>query len=98
MSGVDNALGKTADELAADERGRLVLVTWCGKKRGRQALLCRKTGIDKGAMSKMCKGEYAIGLEVALIIDVATRGDLPAETLCPSRAHLLAAMMRMRYG
>lgn len=98
MSGVDNTFDKAPAMLEAEERGRVLLVAWCGRKRGRQALLCRLTGIDKGAMSKMCAGEYAIGFEVAVILEVATCGELAAEKLCPSRADLLAAMLRQRYG
>lgn len=96
MSGVDNLDEKSPAQLAAEERGRLALVTWCGRKRGRQAVLCRLTGIDKGAMSKMCHGEYAIGFELAVILDIATCGELRAETLCPSRAHLLDGLLRQR--
>lgn len=97
-SGVDNTLIKTPAMLEADERGRLALVAYCGKRRGQQARLCMATGIDKGALSKMCGGGYGIGLEVALILEVATAGALKAEVLCPSRANLLSAMLRQRYG
>lgn len=95
MSGVDNLDTKSPALVEAEERGRLALVAWCGKSRGRQAVLCRLTGIDKGAMSKMHGGEYAISLEIALILEVATCGELRAEVLCPSRAHLLEARPRI---
>ena len=97
MSGVDNWMEKTPGILQAEEAGRQALRLYCAG-RGKQARLCDITGIDKAAMSRMISGKdgYMIGLEVAIILEVATAGALRAEVLCPSRAHLLCDLMERR--
>lgn len=82
--------------LADEEAGRSALRKAC-RGRGAQAELCARSGIDRGALSRMISGETGITLEAALALDIATAGALAAETLCPSRAHLLAALLRQRY-
>lgn len=95
MSGVDNLPEKSPEMLKAEEAGRNSLIRYCGQ-RGAHTRLCEQTGIDKGAISRMKSGRHSISLELAIILEVATGGTLTVETLCPSRAHLLVALLRAR--
>lgn len=80
-----------------EDAGREQLQAYCSI-RGRQADICRKSGLDKAELSRMLTGDRAIGLEAALRIEVATKGKFTVEILCPSKAYLLRAALLMRYG
>jgi hypothetical protein len=95
MSGVYNLLEKSPEILKAEEAGRNALIRYCGQ-RGAHTRLCEQTGIDKGAITRMKTGGQGISLELAIILEVATAGALTIEILCPSRAHLLEALLRAR--
>jgi DNA-binding transcriptional regulator YdaS (Cro superfamily) len=57
---------------------------------GRQAELARISGLLPGTLSNMANHPtHGINLEAAMILEVATSGELPAEALCPSGAKLL---------
>lgn len=55
---------------------------------GVQARMARATGINPSALSKMGYGG-PISLEQAMLIEVASNGELSAAMLCPSRAELI---------
>lgn len=93
--GIENWMEKTDEQLAAEDAGREVLQKYCAE-RGVQARICRRTNILPSALCRLIKGENQIHLEAALLIEMATDGEVRAEVLCPSRAPLLQAVMRQR--
>lgn len=82
--------------LAAEEEGRQLLYNFCRAKHGNQSLLIRSTGLLGATVSRMTNGQTPINLEAALLMDVATGCNLPAEKLCPSRADLIAQFLQQR--
>jgi hypothetical protein len=103
MNSDDNLIEKSTERLQAEEAARDALRKYC-RGYGRQSELCRATGIHEATMSRMksgkgCKGGTStINLEHAIAIEIASKGKLRAEILCPEKAHLLEAMFRQRYG
>ena len=84
---------QSPDEMA----GKEALYLYFRKYHGRQAELARATGIKTAVLSKMA-GEppYIITLDAAMLIELATKGELRADVLCPSRAGLMANWLAAR--
>lgn len=87
---------KTPELQAAEAAGANALAAYFQSGFGVQAQLSRDTGIAPPALSRMSKGTNTIMITSALLIEVATKGALPAELLCPSKADLLSRFMLTR--
>jgi DNA-binding transcriptional regulator YdaS (Cro superfamily) len=87
---------KPADLVQAEQAANAALRTYFRRDVGVQASVARATGIKPPVLSRMSNQPgYPISLEQAILIEVATNGELQAPALCPSRATLLAQFMRM---
>jgi DNA-binding transcriptional regulator YdaS (Cro superfamily) len=87
---------KSPDTLQAEQEAAEALTVYFERGLGHQAMLVRATGIPAPVLCKMGKGRYPVSLEQAMLIDLASNGELKAEQLCPSRAALLATFMLQR--
>lgn len=96
-AGVNAWKQKDESTIEAEEAGRAALRRYC-ETYGAHSRLCNRTGIDQGALSRMKSGDAAIHLEAAVLLEEATGGVLSADVLCPSFAHVLQAVMQLRYG
>lgn len=95
-SSTGNNTPKTEEQIRAEQAGRQALRSWLKAETGRQARICHVSGILPAVMSRMANKTTHINLEAAILIEVATDGEVPAEVLCPSRAEVLKTMMRQR--
>jgi DNA-binding transcriptional regulator YdaS (Cro superfamily) len=80
---------KSPEELAAEKSGQDILFHYCRMRPGRAAQLARQTGLLPGVISRMSNYLTPVSCEVALLLEVATKGELKAVELCPARAGLL---------
>lgn len=88
---------KPEELVQAEAAGKQLLYNFCRAKHGNQSLLIRTTGLLGPTVSRMAnKPEAPINLEAALLMDVATNGELPVEKLCPGRADLIAQFLQQR--
>jgi hypothetical protein len=80
-----------------EQIGKTALYRYFREYHGCQAKMSRDTGIHVGVLSKMASyPEYVITLDAAMMIEVATNGELRADVLCPSRADTLAQFLVIR--
>lgn len=87
-------LSLTPEQLAAEQAGKAALYNYCRGGIGRQKELAEETGILASILSRLALDpNKPINLEHAVLIDVATNGELPAEVLCPARADVLAKLI-----
>ena len=93
-----NPVEKDPALLEAEAEGCAVLRKYLKAEMGRQAALARVTGICPPSLTNMSKGGQIIGLDHAVVLEVATAGELRAEVLCPSRAKMLADFLALRAG
>lgn len=87
---------KSDELLQAEAEGQKLLYAFCRERHGNQAFLVRATNLLTATLSRMTNGETPINLEAALLLEAATKGALPADKLCPSRADLLAQFLQLR--
>lgn len=90
----------TPELQAAEVAGKEALRAWFRAGVGRQIETARRTGIAAGNLSRMASDPVGtpIGLEHAVLIEVASEGGLRAEVLCPSRADVLGRLLALRAG
>lgn len=87
---------KPEELVQAEQAGQQLLYAYCRAKHGNQAFLMRTTGLITATLSRMQNGDTPINFEAAMLIEVATKGELPADKLCPSRADLVAQFLQLR--
>lgn len=87
---------KAPELIAAEARGQAALRAYFDRKIGLQSLLAEATGLHNSSLCRMSRQQAAISFEDAVLIDIATKGELRAEDLCPSRADLLARLLLQR--
>lgn len=87
---------KSPELIEAEKVGKKKFNTYCRAKQGNIAQLSKDTGLAQGTISTMSTGPTAISLESAIKIEVATRGELRADELCPSRAEWIAQFLALR--
>lgn len=92
----DPAAPGAAELAAAEMRGQLALRAYFNRQIGLQKLLAEATGLHQASLCRMSKHKAAISFEDAVLIDIATKGELRAEDLCPSRADLLTRLLLQR--
>lgn len=81
----------------AEQEGKRALHRYVREFHGRQAQLSRATGLHTVVLSKMAnQPEYIITLDAAMMMEVATEGELRADVLCPSRAELMEQFVALR--
>lgn len=80
---------KPAELIQAEREGQEALRLFFRRDIGVQAAIARTTGIHAPVLSRMGSGRSPISVEHAMLISVATNGELTASKLCPSRADLL---------
>lgn len=92
-------LGNSKDPamLRAELKAQAALYQYFRRRHGIQKELAVKTGIVAPLLSQLanCEGK-SIALEAAIKIDIATNGELKAETLCPSEASVIQAFLKSR--
>lgn len=96
--GFENYMPKPREQAEAERAGREALRAYCDSRRGVQAALCRKTNILPSQLCRIISGKTVVTLEAALLLEVATEGAVPAESLCPSRAELMKQLIQLRTG
>lgn len=75
-------------EVMADAAACRKLFMYLREETGRQKRLGDATGIGTAGLSRIANGA-PISAETAIVLHVATKGELKAWDLCPSRAELL---------
>jgi DNA-binding transcriptional regulator YdaS (Cro superfamily) len=89
--------GSKSPELVERERaGKAKFNSYCRAKQGNQAILARDTGLSQTTISGISTGPTAITLESAIRFEVATKGDLRADDLCPSCDGLIEQFLQLR--
>lgn len=74
----------------AEQKAREKLMSYFRREFGLQAEMARKTGIKASFLSRLAnRAEHSIPLETAILMELATNGELKAEVMCPSRADML---------
>lgn len=81
---------KPAELLAAEHEGQEMLLEFFRGGFRRLRDLHERTGVAEATLSRMARNKHPISMEVAILIEVATEGELPAEKLCPSMAGVMA--------
>jgi DNA-binding transcriptional regulator YdaS (Cro superfamily) len=77
--------------IAAEHEGKQKLFAYFRGGIGRQTETANKTGLFPSQLSRMARDERVpISMEAAILIEVASHGELQAEVLCPSKAEVLA--------
>jgi DNA-binding transcriptional regulator YdaS (Cro superfamily) len=84
------------EQLAAERAGREALHEYFQTRIGRQKATAETTGIEASILSRMARGHMPISLEYSIVLEVASKGALRAEVLCPSRADVLNRFMNGR--
>lgn len=88
---------KSDEILQAEKAAAEALNAYFDSGYGVQAMMVRDTGIPAPVLTKMRKpGNYPISLEHAMLMEMASNGELTAELLCPARAELLARFLNTR--
>lgn len=82
--------------IEAEARGQAALRAYFDRRIGLQKLLAEATGLHQSALCRMSKQETPIAFEDAVLIEIATEGELRTEQLCPSRADLLVRFLLQR--
>jgi len=81
----------------AEQAGKNALYRFYREYHGCQAQLSRDTGLSVPMLTKMARyPEYFITMEAAMLVEVASKGALRAEVLCPSRADLIGQFLALR--
>lgn len=98
LKGSTNSRAPKTPEVESKEReGKLVLRAYLRAEPGRQMDMSQRTGILQSVLSKMANQEsYALNLDSAVLIEVATEGAIRAEVLCPTRAEVLGQFLQLR--
>lgn len=89
---------KSDEVLQLEKVAAAALDTYFNSGYGVQAMVARDTGIPAPMLTKMRKGTYPVGLEQALLLEMASGGELQAGMLCPSRADLIEYFLQLRAG
>lgn len=81
----------------AERKAQRELRKYIEKEHGRQKQLAADTGIQATFLSRLMNREnQVIAMENAVLIDLATKGELKAEMLCPSRADVIQRFLQSR--
>lgn len=96
MQRKDPMLPKSDELLQAEQDAANALDAYFHSGYGLQAMISRETGLAPPILSRMAKGRQPIPLEQAILIELASNGELRVETLCPSCAPLLVQFMLAR--
>lgn len=87
----------TPQLIKAQQRARDILRGYFRSDHGVQAQLARDTGIQASFLSSMAHDDdRPVSLENAILMDVATKGALKAEVLCPARADKIKQFIASR--
>lgn len=86
----------TPEQEAAQEAGQKALRNYFHGQIGRQKDVAISSGLYASMLSRMACGHAPINLEAAIALEVATKGELRAEVLCPSRADVLGRFISQR--
>lgn len=87
---------KPAELVKAEEEACAALREFFSRDLGLQAQMARDTGVSPAILSRMGKGRQCISIEHAMLIELASRGELRAEQLCPARADILGRFLLQR--
>lgn len=88
----------TPEQIAAQEAGQKALRDYFHGEIGRQKDVANASGLYASMLSRMACGHTPINLETAIALEVATKGELRAEVLCPLRAEVLNRFVNGRQG
>lgn len=87
---------KAPELVAAEAQASAMLRQYLRSLVGRNAAIARATGIYAPSLSRMGTGKHPITLDSAVLLEVASEGELRAELLCPSRADLIGKFLALR--
>lgn len=80
----------------AEREGQAALHEYFQSRVGRQKAIAEATGIEASILSRMARGHARISLEYSIALEMASKGALRAEMLCPSRADVLKRFISQR--
>lgn len=89
---------KSPELLQAEQDAAKALAAYFRRDFGIQAQMARETGLGAAALSKMSKLRGPISMEQAILMDLASNGELSAEMLCPARADVIGRFLLSRAG
>lgn len=84
------------DQVEAERAGQAALHEYFQSRIGRQKATSEATGIEASLLSRMARGHMPVSLEYAIALEVASKGALRVEVLCPSRADVLKRFISQR--
>lgn len=87
---------KSPELATAERKGQDLLHSHCRQRVGNAKDLVDNTGLHASVISRMSNYTTPINLEAAMLLDVASNGQLPADVLCPSRADLIQRFIASR--
>lgn len=87
---------KSPELIAAEQAGKEALRKYFYSGRARQKEMEEKTGMLSSALSRMANKDVHINLDAAVMMEVASCGELRAEVLCPERADVLREFLQLR--
>lgn len=83
--------------IEAEKEAQAKLHAYMRRRHGIQRELARNTGIKAAFLSKLSnKPNQVIAMETAILIELATDGELKAEDLCPARASVIRRFLEAR--
>jgi DNA-binding transcriptional regulator YdaS (Cro superfamily) len=87
---------KSQELQQAEQDAAKALAAYFRRDFGIQAQMARDTGLGAAVLSKMSKMRGPISMEQAILMDLASNGELAAEMLCPSRAKVISQFLLTR--
>lgn len=89
--------GKSHVPTELELAGKAAMRAYLDRTRGNYTRMARDTGISLAVISKMVnRPDYIITLDAALMMELATDGELTVDVLCPSRAELVSDVFFLR--
>lgn len=81
----------------AEKKAQQILRDYFWQHRSEQKRIAQETGIKQPFLSRLANKEgQTIALETAMLIEIATNGELRAEALCPARAEVIKKFLNSR--
>lgn len=80
----------TPKQVEAQEAGQKALKSYFQSEIGRQKDVAIASGLYASMLSRMACGHTPINLETAITLEVATKGELRADVLCPLQADMIS--------
>jgi DNA-binding transcriptional regulator YdaS (Cro superfamily) len=83
--------------IRAEKKAQKMLYAYMRQRHGIQQELARETGIKASFLSRLAnRDNQVIAMETAILIELASKGELKAELLCPARADVIKRFLAAR--